>query len=29
MELKMKITLVWVKKNNEWLLEARQAVKES
>lgn len=28
MELKMKITLVWVKKNNEWLLEARQAVKE-
>lgn len=29
MELKMKITLVWVQKNNEWLLEARQAVKES
>lgn len=29
MELKIKITLVWIKKNNEWLLEARQAVKES
>lgn len=27
MELKMKITLVWVKQNGEWQLEARQAVK--
>lgn len=27
MELKMKITLVWIKHNNDWVLEARQAVK--
>lgn len=27
MELKMKITLVWVKHNGDWVLEARQAVK--
>ena len=27
MELKMKITLVWIKHNNDWILEARQAVK--
>jgi hypothetical protein len=27
MELKMKITLVWIKQNNDWVLEARQAVK--
>lgn len=27
MELKMKITLVWVKQNGDWVLEARQAVK--
>lgn len=28
MELKMKITLVWIKHNNDWVLEARQAVKD-
>lgn len=27
MELKMKITLVWVKHDGDWVLEARQAVK--
>lgn len=27
MEFKMKITLVWVKHNGDWVLEARQAVK--
>lgn len=29
LEIKMKVTLVWIKKGNDWKLEARQAVKEN
>jgi hypothetical protein len=29
MQIDMKITFVWIKKNNDWQLEARQAVKNN
>ena len=28
LEIKMKVVLTWIKKGNDWVLEARQAVKE-